>query len=357
MARSRRWTTWTLGIGILALVSTLTMVPPGHLWAAAGSKTIELSFATHNPPKAGPMANSYIPWGEEIEKRSNGRLKIKFYFSETLVKARDAYDAVKNGIADMTWIAFALTRGRFPLSSVIELPFLSPDTYTGSHALMDLYKKFPEMRAEVNDVHLLSLWVTLPYVIHTGSKPVKKLEDVKGMKMATQPGASPALEAIGAIPVTTAVPQIYPNLEKGVADGTSLAWGAFKAYKIYEVTKYHTNAPLGGVAYCTIVNKAKFAGLPKDLQKVILDVTAERLPDTTCRAVTNEANEGVKIVKERGHEIYDLPRDELKRWVATARPAWEKWAKEMDGKGKPGRAILDEAVKLVDKYEDYGKKK
>jgi len=352
-----RWISRAMGIAILWVLLGLSMVSPGDLWAASDSKTIELSFATHNPPKAGPMVNSFIPWAEEIEKRSNGRLKIKFYFSETLVKTRDSYDGVKTGIADITWFPLSMARGRFPLSSVIELPFLSPDTYTGSHALTDLYKKFPEMRAEVKDVHLLNLWVSLPYELHTVSKPVRKLEDVKGMKIATQPGASQALEAIETVPVTTPVPEIYPILEKGVADGSSLAWGAFKAFKIYEVTKFHTNAHLGGVAYCTIMNKAKWAGLPKDLQKVILDVTAERLPDSTCQAVTNEAQEGIDIVKARGHEIFDLPRDEMKRWVATARPVWEKWAKEMDGKGKPGRAILDEAVKLVEKYEDYGKKK
>jgi TRAP-type C4-dicarboxylate transport system substrate-binding protein len=350
-----RWISRVLGIAIFWVLLGLSMMSPGNLWAASASKPIELSFATHNPAKAGPIANSYIPWAEEIEKRSNGALKIKFYFSETLVKARDSYDAVKMGVADMTWFPFSMARGRFPLASVMELPFLSPDTFTGSHALMGLYKKFPEMRAEVKDVHLLSLWVTLPYELHTVAKPVRKLEDVKGMKISTQPGASPALECIAAVPVTTPVPEIYTILEKGVADGSSLAWGAFKAYKIYEVTKYHTNANLGGVAYCTIMNKAKWAGLPKDLQKVILDVTAERLPDSTCQAVTNEAKEGMDIVKERGQEIYDLPRDEMKRWVATAKPVWEKWAKEMDGKGKPGRAILDEAVKLVEKYKDYGK--
>lgn len=352
---TRRWISWTQAIVALSCLFVLCTASPQTLWAQA--KTIELSFATHNPPKAGPMANSYIPWAEEIEKRSKGALKIKFYFSQTLVKARDSYDAVKNGIADMTWFAFSMARGRFPLTSVIELPFLSPDTFTGAHALMDLYKKFPEMRAEVKDVRLLSLWVTLPYELHTVAKAVRKLEDVKGMKIATQPGASPALEAIGAVPVTTPVPEIYPNLEKGVADGSSLAWGAFKAYKIYEVTKYHTNPHLGGVAYCTVINKAKWSSLPKNLQKVILDVTAEHLPDSTCRAVTNEAKQGVDEVKKRGHEVFDLPPDEMKRWVATARPIWEKWAKEMDGKGKPGRAILDEAVKLVEKYADYGKKK
>lgn len=352
-----RWTSRMIGIGILYVFLSLFMVPPGNLLAASDPKPIELNFALHIPPKAGPYVDAFLPWANELEKRSNGRLKIKFYPSQTLVKARDAYEAVQNGIADITWFAFGLSRGRFPLSGVMELPFLSPDTYTGSHALTDLYQKFPEMRAEVKDVHLLSLWVTLPYEIHTVKKAVKTLQDVKGMKLSTQPGASPAVEAIGAIPVTTGVPEIYTMLEKGVADGTALAWGAFKAFKIYEVTKYHTNPHLGGVPYCHIMNKAKWEGLPKDLQTIITEVTAEMLPDVLCRAVTEEANQGIKIAKERGDEIIDLSREERKQWVATAKGDWEKWAKEIDGKGLPGQAILDEAVKLVEKYENYGQKK
>ena len=351
------WISYTLGIGVLLVLLSFFMVSPANLWAASDTKPIKLSFALNIPLKAGPYVHAFLPWSKELEKRSNGRIKINFFPSQTLVKSRDAYNAVQSGIADLTWFAFGLNRGRFPLSGVMELPFLSPDTFTGSHALIDLYKQFPEMRAEVKDVHLLSLWVSLPYEIHTVKKPVKTLEDVKDMKLATQPGASPAVEAVGAIPVTTGVPEIYPMLEKGVADGTALAWGAFKAFKIYEVTKYHTNAHLRGVPYCIIMNKAKWDGFPKDLQAIVTEVTEKMLPDVLCQAVTDEANQGIKIARERGDEIIDLSRDQQKRWVNTAKGDWGKWAKEMDGKGLPGSAVLDAAVKLVDKYEDYGKKK
>lgn len=352
-----RWISRTLGIGALCALVSFSLIIPANLWAASGAKPIELSFALHIPPKAGPYVNAFLPWAKELEKRSNGQLKIKFYLSQTLVKVRDAYNAVKDGIADMTWVAYSLNRGRFPLSGVMELPFLSPDTFAGSHALIDLYKKFPEMRAEVDDVHLLSLWVSLPYEIHTVAKPVLKLGDIKGLKLATQPGASPAVEAIGAVPVTSGLPAVYTMLEKGVADGSALAWGAFKAFKIYEVTKYHTNAHLGGVPYCHIMNKNKWRKLPEDLKTIITETTAEMLPDILCQAVTNEANIGIKISKERGDEIVDLTLEQQKQWIGTAKNDWDKWAKKMDAKGLPGRAVLDEALDLVEKYKDYGKKK
>ncbi len=335
------------------LVVIFTLITFSAIWAqqalASDKKPIELSFATHIPPKAAPYPKAFLPWSKEIEKQTDGRVKFKFYLSQTLVKARDAYNGVKNGIADITWVALSLSQGKFPLTSVVELPYMVPDTFTGAHALNDLYKKFPEIRSEYEDVHVLFLWTTLPYEIHT-NKPVTKPQDVKGMKLATQPGARAALEGLGAVPVTMPVPKIYQTVEKGVADGSALAWGAYKAFKIYEVTKYHISPHLAGMAYGTVMNKKKWNSLSKQDQDIITRITNKMMPDTLCAAVTAEMNLGIKISKERGHEIIDLSPSELAKWKATGKPAWDKWVKQMEAKGLPGREVFDETVKLVEKY-------
>ena len=315
----------------------------------AQAKSVELSVAMHIPPKAAPYKNAFLPFTQEITKQTDGRVTFKFYLSQSLVKVRDAYNGVKNGIADMTWVPLSLSPGKFPLSSVIELPYMSPDTFTGSHVLNDLYKKFPEMRAELEDVHFLFFWATLPYEIHT-NKPVRNPQDVKGMKLATQPGARVALEALGAVPVTMPVPKIYQTVEKGVADGSALAWGAYKAWKIYEVTKYHISPHLSGLAYATIINKNRWNSLSKEDQDIITRVTSKMMPDTLCGAVTAEMNEGIRISKERGHEVIDLSPQEFAKWQATGKPAWNKWVQQLEAKGLPGQKVLDETIKLVEKY-------
>jgi TRAP-type C4-dicarboxylate transport system substrate-binding protein len=188
------------------------------------------------------------------------------------------------------------------------------------------------------------------------TKPVKDLVDVKGMKLATQPAASTAVEAVKGIPVTSSLPEVYTMLEKGIADGSALAWGAFKAYKIYEVTKYHINPHLGGVPYCHIMNNARWKGLSDAHKSIITDVTQKMLPDALCKAVTKEANTGMLKSKERGDEIIDLTPEQRQQWIATASSDWDAWAAEMEKKGLPGKAVLQEAIKLVEKYKDYDKK-
>jgi len=334
-------------VGIIIFVAALLL---GALPLKALADSIELSFALHIPPKAAPYANAYVPWAKEIEKRTNGRVKIKFYVSQTLVKARDSYDAVVNGIADISWFFTAWAKGRFPLMEVMDLPYLTKSTYAGSHVLTDLYNKFPEVRAELKDVHLLFFWTTMPYEIHTVKKPIRKLEDMKGMKFATNPGARAALEALGAVPVTMPPPGIYQSVEKGVADGAALAWGAFKAYKLVEVTNYHTNVHLGGLGTFTVMNKNTWNKLPRDVQKIITDVTNEMMPDAVSDAVVAEMAKGKKACLDRNQDIYNLPPEEKARWIETGKPAWDKWAKDMEAKGLPGRAVLDEAIKLINAH-------
>jgi TRAP-type C4-dicarboxylate transport system substrate-binding protein len=104
---------------------------------------------------------------------------------------------------------------------------------------------------------------------------------------------------------------------------------------------------VGGVPFWTAMNKNTWAKLPKDIQAVITAVTAEMMPDKLCGAVTAEMKKGIEITKNRGQEIIDISAAERAKWVATGKPAWDKWVKKMEAKGLPGRAVLDEAINLV----------
>lgn len=341
---------------LLKSCTFLILVAVGFLFLLSQTiqaKTIELSFALHIPTKAAPYHSAFLPWAKELEKRTQGRLKIKFYPSQTLVKYKDSYDGVVNGIADIAWGQHSMTTGRFPLISVMELPFLVPDTFTGANILNDLYRMFPEMEAEHKDVHLLHLWVSMPYEIHTIKKPIRTLEDIRGLKLATQPGAREATQLLGAVPVIMGTPKIYATVEKGVADGAVLAWGAYKAWKIYEVTKYHTNAHLNGLTYWTVMNKNTWNKLPQDIQQIVTEVTYEMLPEILSRAVTNEKKVGKQLSRDRNHEIMDLTSEERARWVKLAKPIWDKWVKDMEAKGLPGQEVFAKVRRLINKHRRF----
>jgi len=332
------------GIGCVLFVALvlLTFLP-----LQAQSESIELSFALHIPPKAALYPKALVPWAEEIEKRSDGQVKIKFYLSQTLVATRDSYDGVVNGIADISWFFTGWGKGRFPLLEVMDLPYLTKSTFAGSHVMTQLYEKFPEIQEELKDVKPLWFWTTMPYEIHTSKKPIKSIEDMKGTKFASNPGARLALEGAGAVAVPMGTPNIYQTVEKGVTDGCAAAWGSYKAFKMAEVTKYHTNVHLGGMGTFVIMNKDKWNGLSEDLQKIIKEVTAEMMPDSFSKAVTVEGEKGEQQSLDLGHDIFEISDEERAKWVKSGEAVYEKWVSDMEAKGLPGRAVLDEAIKLM----------
>ena len=312
-------------------------------------KPVGLKFGLCLPAKAAPYHGVFVPWAKEIEQRTNGMVKTEFYLSSTLIKPRDAYRGVVKGIADVGYIRHSTTPGRFPLISVVELPFMAPSSEVGARVLNELYGKFPEMQAEHKDVHLLALGCGVPIELHTVKKPARTLEHIKGMKIATAKSGAVALEGAGAVPVVMITPDFYGALEKGVVDGLAIPYGALGGWKLYEVTNYHTNAHMGVATFWVAMNKDTWNRLPTDIQKIITEVS-DKIPTTFSSAITDEMNRTVGKVKKLGHEIIALSPGEMARWRATAKPEWDKWAKAMEAKGLPGRAVLDEAVRLVDKY-------
>jgi len=346
-----------MGKKILAIAGSICII---LIWVAiqlmatpTSAQAKELSFSIHFGPKVSLSRYVFVPFAEEIKKRTNGQYTVKIYYGGTLAKVKDAYNAVEKGIVDMTYTQHAHTPGQFPLVGVMGLPFLTPSTQVSTMVLHGLYKEFPEIRKEHKDVHLLYLWSTLPIEIHTVKKPVRKLEDIKGLKIATHASARAAVEGLGAVPVVMGTPAFYPSLEKGVVDGVAIAWGAWKGWRLYDVTKYHTNAHISTWPCVIAMNMNTWNSLPPDIQKIVTEVAANG-PAWHCTTVTNILKEAVAIAKERGQEIFDLSPAEFARWKATGKPAYGKWVSKMNAKGLPGQAVLDEALRLTEKWK--GKK-
>lgn len=316
----------------------------------AFAKSRELSFAAHFGPKNEILNEVLKPWAKELEKRTNGEVKVKFYLGQTLAKTADQYDAVVDNIADLSWNLHGFNKGRFPLISVVELPFLSPSTEVGTKTINELYKKTPEMQKEHKDVHLLYIWATLPSQVHTIKKPVKTLEDLKGMKMACTPGAANTIKSLGAIPVPLPPPKMYEVLEKGVVDGVILPWASFKVWKLDEVTLYHTKADMGSVTGWSALNKDVWNSLSPEVQAIINEISAD-LAMQTAATVTKHRDIALEKFAKAGHEFFELTAEERAKWIAKTAPITEKWIKDMEKKGLPGKAVAEAAKSLAESYE------
>ena len=266
----------------------------------------------------------------------------------------DIWNAVKTGVADMGWCFHGYWPDMTPLSDVITLPSLPiKSSEKASEVLWKLYEKFPAIRNEYRDVHVLQLWASSPYFLITTKKQVKTMEDMKGMKIRVVGGPpTEQMKALGAVPTLIPMPDAYLAMDKGVIDGMGAPWEAIHGYRLYEIAKYYTLVPLSAVYFSLSFNKQKWESLPRDIQEAITSVSGLGAAKFWGRNWFDTAQEGVIEAAKKGNyqlNMYTVPPEEQARWTKVAgEPLWKEWVKKMEGKGRPdAQQILNAALDLV----------
>jgi TRAP-type C4-dicarboxylate transport system substrate-binding protein len=332
------------------------------LFAADAVKPIKLRFSHPVPLMTVMHRGIFVPWTKMIKERTAAigkPVEITIFGAGALGKTVDQYDLVVNGLADMAG-SFGLSAiaGRFPLNDVMVQPFLFPSATVAAHVAQELFETWPEFRNEFSDTKLLFFHPTGPAQISSRSKPIKTLEDLKGMKANARSGTKAETQkALGLVPVAMVVPEAYTSLERGVLDIGALDWEGAFAFKWFEVTKYRTALPRG--LYLThlavVMNKNTWNRLPKDVQKIFEELSGRYMAKFSGKAV-DKASEHLRELIEKHDKkvgnppIYELPKGELERWTSAVQPVYDKWTAKMEAKGLPGKAILEDARRLVKKY-------
>ncbi len=336
------------------LLLSLVIVCSGFLFLSpfgtvySQTKPIELSYSSLFPAQYG-LGKAATAWAEEIQKRTKGRVKVTMYHSGTLTNAANNYEGVVNGISAIGQSVLAYTRGRFPLMEVIDLPGYPLNAMVTTRVADDLYRKF--MPKEFADTHVLYMHAHIPGTISTVKKPVRTLEDLKGLKIRSTGLASKITEGLGGTPVAMPIGEQYDAMRKGVVDGTWASPNALKGWKVAEVTNYSTMLfDVGYVsAFFVTMNLDKWNSLPKDIQKIFTEVSQEWVEYTGN--VWNQIEiEGYQHAKKGGHTFIYLSREEKARWENAVKPLKNNYVKAMEAKGLPGNEALNYRQQVIEKY-------
>ncbi|MGD9923083.1 MAG: TRAP transporter substrate-binding protein [Pseudorhodoplanes sp.] len=318
---------------------------------ASAQAPVELKFTSYVGVGHGHHKRVLEPWAKMVSEKSGGRLKITIY-PGTLGKQADQLQLIQNGIADMGYFVPALTPGRFPLTSVCELPFLFKSGKGGSQAFWALWEK--DLQKEGTAAGLKVLWTFIhpPGQLHTTKKSVTNMEDLAGLRIRTAPGVQQdATQRLGATPVVVPFPETYNALDRGVIDGVWFPWEAIEGIKLFEVLKHHLVVNFYTVPFIVAMNETKYAALPADLRNVLNELSGSWAAEFTGAAWDKNDEGGVEAAKKVGATISVLPDAERARWEEKTRPLETAWLDSMKAKNLPGDVVLKDLRDLIKRYD------
>ncbi|OHE23410.1 MAG: C4-dicarboxylate ABC transporter substrate-binding protein [Syntrophobacterales bacterium RBG_19FT_COMBO_59_10] len=313
----------------------------------ARAETTQLTYSIFFPASHG-QAKAGEDWAREIEKRTNGRVKINVLAGGTLTPADQCFDGVVKGISDIGMSVFAYTRGRFPLMEALDLPLGYPNGRTATRVANEFFKKFNPK--ELEGVKVLYIHAHGPGLLHTKA-PVATLEQLKGMKIRSTGLSAKIVTALGAVPVAMPQGQTYESLQKGVVEGTFAPIETLKGWKQAEVVKSTTDS--SGIGYTTamfvVMNLQKWKTLPADVQKIMEEASGQWI-DVHGKAWDDLDEEGRKYTLSLGNKFVSLSGVENSRWKKAVRPIIDDYIKEVSAKGLPAQQALKDLEGLIVQY-------
>ncbi len=316
-------------------------------WVTTARAQITLSYANFPPAPTFPCVQMER-WKSEVEKRTAGKVKVNTYPGGTLLHAKNMFDGVAAGTADIGCTCPSYFPGMFPVVEAVDLPVGWPSATVASISLLDIVNKYKPK--ELERFKVITMFTCPPANIMS-MKPILSLEDLKGYELRASGTGAKILGLLGAAAVGMPQSDVPEALQKGVIKGNVSSLEVMKDFKYAEYCRHVTaNVNLFVVSFAVVMNKAKWESLPADVKKVIDDLSRDQAI-WTGRYVDKHVKESMAWSKKNYNvQVYELSPKEISRWYSVLKPMTEKYIKDVEAKGLPAKAILDDVMKLKEKY-------
>ena len=296
------------------------------------------------------MSQWLVKWSEQLEKGSGGRIAVKRFPGAQMGPTPNHYDFARTGQADVSWFLHGGTPGRFPLTEIVSLPFMVGSAEIGIKVLNDAELRAKYLDAEHKGVKVLMLFTHQPGGVHTTKKPIRALDDLKGMRIRfSNPTIRELVAALGASPVGVPPPEQVEQLQKGTIDGVFIDYGgAGIAFKMGGVIKYSTELYAYVSSFGLAMNEDFWNKLPADLKKLVADsVTGKEKEIGEAWDALDVP--GKKALIDGGAEAIRLSAADTAKIRSVGVEVAEATLKGHEAKGLPARAVYSSMRALSEK--------
>ena len=304
-----------------------------------------LRFSSFEPPVAHVTKEILTPWAQDVSAASDGELTIEMFAGGSLGRnPAQQLQLVEDGVADIAWVIPGYSPGRFQESTVAELPFLIPNSTSGSTAMWSMYEQ-GLFKGDFDKLKMLGIFVSYPNSV-ASTKLVVEPADMAGLKFrAPGPVMLSAVEALGAVPIGGITgPTVAESISRGLIDGTFTQWGAIETFRMGDVISHFNTAPLGATPMLVVMNRAKYESLSDKAKAAIDKFSGAAFSERFGPSFDGNIAEARDTLLAKGTITQTEPDEaQLAAWRDAVAIATEQWIAQNEN----GQAIYDAFVKAV----------
>ena len=319
---------------------------------AAQSQTV-LTVSSWLPPTH-ILSETQKEWCGLIEQKTAGKLKCNI-LPRAVAAPPGTFDAVRNGLADLSYTVQGYTPGRFVTTQMAEVSFLGNSSESTSVAFQRMYAKYPAIAAEHQGVKVLAVFTHGPGIVFNTKRPIVKADDLAGLKFRVGGGMVNEISKALAMNVTLKpAPESYELLSSGVMDGTLFPAESVESFKIDKVIKYGTTFPGGlyNTAFVFMMNQATYDKQPPDVKKAIDELSGEFAARKFGQGWDKVDRRGMAFMQAAGVQFAKADAAFVKAVQDKIGPVEDRWATAAEAKGlKDAKKVLAEYRAEIKKLE------
>ena len=296
-------------------------------------------------PPSHSLTETQKEWCNLLEQKTTGKLKCNL-LPRAVSAPPGTLDAVRNGLADISFTVHGYTPGRFVTTQMVELPFLGDSAEASSVAFQRMYAKYPAFADEHKGVKVLAVFTHGPGIIFNTKRPITKVDDLAGLKFRIGGGmVNEISKSLGMNVTLKPATESYELLSTGVMDGTLFPAESVEGFKIDKVIKHATFFPGGlyNTSFVFMMNQAKYDALAPDVKKAVDELSGEFAARLFGRSWDKVDRRGMAFMQAAGVQFTKADAAFVKAVSEKTAPLETKWITEAEKKGlKDAKKVLGE---------------
>lgn len=302
--------------------------------ASAASAQVVLTASTWVPPSH-TLSQTQAKWCEEVAQATSSRVRCNI-LPKAVVAPPGTFDAVRDGLADLSFSVHGYTPGRYVMGGLVELPFQGDSAEATSVAYQRVYEKHLAKLNEHKGLKVLAVFTHGPGGIYNSKRAIGSLADAQGLKFRVGGGmVNEVGKSLGLNVTLKPAPESYELLSTGVMDGVMFPAESIEAFRLEKLVRHRTNFPGGlyNTSFAFVMNEATWNKIPKADQDIITKLTGEYAARMFGRGWDSVDRRGLAVMQANNVQVTAANPAFVKEVKEKTSGLEQKWVSDAKAKG------------------------